>query len=42
MKLKRIYNTVAMVKDGYTLYNSFAIMLVKIFGYRQMNYKMPQ
>ena len=31
-----------MVEDGITLYNGLAIMPKKIFGYKQMSYRMPQ
>ena len=42
MKLRRLYDTIAIVKDGNTLYNSLAIVPVKIVGYRRMSYKIPQ
>ena len=42
MRLGRLYNTVAMVEDDSTLYNSLAMMPVKIVGYHQTSYHMPQ
>ena len=31
-----------MVEDDNTLYDGFAMMLVKIISYGQMSYRMPQ
>ena len=42
MKLRRLYNTMAIVEDNNTFYNGLAMMLVKTFGYEQMSYRMPQ
>ena len=42
MKLRGLCATVAMGEDGNTLYNSLVMMLIKIVGYRQMNYRILQ
>ena len=42
MKSRRLYTTLAKVEDGNTLYNGLVMMLVKIFGYGQMSYGIPQ
>ena len=40
IKVRRLYNTIAMAEDSNTLYNGLAIMPARIIGYRQTSFKM--